>query len=376
MVDSGKKILIVVSGMSPAVLTETVWALATGKPSVVPDEIVVLTTLTGRRAIEQQIIGGDDPAWPRMCDALKKKRVPIDGKLNFGGTNSIQIFGNGSKDLSDITTPEENTIAADFILKTIRAYSENPSTQIYASIAGGRKTMSALMLSCMSLLAREQDHVLHVLVNEPFDGAVEPRFYFPDGRKYVRRNGNPSEPIPSSAAKIDLIDLPFVKVRSLYENRFGERVPSYAELVQGAQLATASKRPHLKFDFETGRFFVGDEDVKLSETEFLALGVMVAERPQDYGFVAQRLCELHALTVKPFDSWLYRFTDGLRFTNKGEAKENLRKVLAALRKKLSGQQSLAQFVGELLPKSKCLVTYPKDRISADIQVLLQQFKKV
>ena len=38
-----RKVLIVTMGSSPAVLTETVWALAHLKEPVVPDEIVVLS---------------------------------------------------------------------------------------------------------------------------------------------------------------------------------------------------------------------------------------------------------------------------------------------------------------------------------------------
>ena len=41
---SKRTILIAGTGTSPAVLTETVWALAHQKKPVVPDEIVVLTT--------------------------------------------------------------------------------------------------------------------------------------------------------------------------------------------------------------------------------------------------------------------------------------------------------------------------------------------
>ncbi|NLC81659.1 MAG: hypothetical protein GX748_10790 [Lentisphaerae bacterium] len=38
--------------------------------------------------------------------------------------------------------------------------------------------MSALMMSCMSLLGRTEDRLLHVLVNPPFDGPMNPPFLF------------------------------------------------------------------------------------------------------------------------------------------------------------------------------------------------------
>ncbi len=39
--------LVAVSGMSPAILTETLWALGQEEPPVVPDEVVVITTSAG-----------------------------------------------------------------------------------------------------------------------------------------------------------------------------------------------------------------------------------------------------------------------------------------------------------------------------------------
>ena len=46
-----RTVLIAGMGTSPAVLTETVWALAHQKKPVVPDEIVVLTTKAGKDAL-------------------------------------------------------------------------------------------------------------------------------------------------------------------------------------------------------------------------------------------------------------------------------------------------------------------------------------
>lgn len=44
--------------MSPAVLTETAWALAHQTESVVPDEIVVLATKSGKDALRSSIMSG------------------------------------------------------------------------------------------------------------------------------------------------------------------------------------------------------------------------------------------------------------------------------------------------------------------------------
>ena len=51
-------ILIAGMGTSPAVLTETVWALAHQKKPIVPDEIVVLTTKSGKDALRTAVTAG------------------------------------------------------------------------------------------------------------------------------------------------------------------------------------------------------------------------------------------------------------------------------------------------------------------------------
>ena len=46
-------VLIALLGMSPAVLTETVWALAHERPRILPSNIVALTTRPGRDKLKE-----------------------------------------------------------------------------------------------------------------------------------------------------------------------------------------------------------------------------------------------------------------------------------------------------------------------------------
>ena len=56
-----RTVLLATVGTSPAVLTETVWALAHPAKKtderVVPDEVVALTTLRGKHEIEAMLLG-------------------------------------------------------------------------------------------------------------------------------------------------------------------------------------------------------------------------------------------------------------------------------------------------------------------------------
>ena len=140
-----RTILIAGMGTSPAVLTETVWALCHQKKPMVPDEIVVLVTKSGKERLCTELLSGEKSVWEQMLAALKKEKIKSDGKLVFGET-SIRVIpderGNG---VWDLRSGEDNLRAADFMLRQIRQYTESSDTVVLASIAGGRKTMSALL---------------------------------------------------------------------------------------------------------------------------------------------------------------------------------------------------------------------------------------
>jgi len=259
-----ENVLLALVGMSPAVLTETVWALVVDK-NVIPDKIVVLTTTEGQAKIEKELLNSG--VWKNMEKALGKK-------LKFGKA-SIKVFP--SKDegdyLSDINTLEENEAAADCIMENIRFWSDKPETTIWASLAGGRKTMSALMMSCMSLLGRGDDKVLHVLVKSPYDGPLDPPFFFPEkDKEHITRDG---KTIKSSKAKINLIEVPFVKMKGWYSDKYKnekKNMPTYKELVEMVQ---ESVFPKIVIDYENASLIVNGDKIYLKVPEFAVLALKV-----------------------------------------------------------------------------------------------------
>jgi CRISPR-associated protein (TIGR02584 family) len=211
-ISAPRKILIAAVGNSPSILTETVWALANQEQPWIPEQVVMVTTRTGKEISERILLrqGG----WDLLCKALSSRT----DQLAFGSQDSIRVIGDGRKDFDDIRTPEESAVTADFLLGVLRQYTEQPETEIVASIAGGRKTMSALMLACMSLLGRTQDRVCHVLVHDRFI-AGHPDFLFPRNVKELKASG------------LQLCDIPFVRVRGWYEKEYSGIPPSYMTLV-------------------------------------------------------------------------------------------------------------------------------------------------
>ena len=81
--EANRIILVAGMGMSPAVLTETVWALAHQRKPVVPDEVVVITTIKGKSDLKSALLSGKTSVWEQLKSALRKEKVAIDGKLVF-----------------------------------------------------------------------------------------------------------------------------------------------------------------------------------------------------------------------------------------------------------------------------------------------------
>ncbi len=363
-------ILVAVLGTSPAVLTETVWALAHLEKPVIPDEVVVLTTLDGEAALKAQLFGAGN-GWQRLLKALAKEGLDIGGRLLFGETQqSVRLLSDPQRksNLADIATSADNAQMADDLIDTLRGYTEDASTQVYASIAGGRKTMGALMLSCMSLLGREYDHVLHVLVNTPFDGGVNPVFLFPEkGCKYTPRGGGRA--LSAKDAKISLIDIPFVKMRGWYQDKFKTLPPRYSDLVRAAQSAgpeATVQKPMLEFEFAHGIFRADNAVIRLSATEFVALSIDLLHNP---GNLLTALSSAHSAASRDRRyGWFQDFGDNSRFSTGDifKVKEDLTKVRHQLRDKFLKVPCLAPFVQELVPRGAGHGSWPTARISADI----------
>jgi hypothetical protein len=75
MKSANRTILIAGMGTSPAVLTETVWALAHQEQPVVPDEIVVITTKSGKEALRAEVVSGAPSVWERIKGTTSFVRV-------------------------------------------------------------------------------------------------------------------------------------------------------------------------------------------------------------------------------------------------------------------------------------------------------------
>ena len=230
-------ILLAVTGMSPGVLTETVWALAKESPPSIPDRVVVITTPRGKELLDRElrtpVAPGGDSLWQLLRreilgPACEQPGSPLNLTVNVISAPNPRT--GCSEPLEDFRNAAENAAMADFLLAEVRALVEIPGARLIASIAGGRKTLGALLYACMSLLGRETDRLTHVLVTEPYDSpGLNPRFFFPtQPEQRLEVNGTS---VVAANARIDLGDIPFVPLRNLFERDLITKPCSFTELV-------------------------------------------------------------------------------------------------------------------------------------------------
>lgn len=292
-------VLLAVTGMSPAVLTETVWALAHPRQRqaiVIPDRVIVLTTTQGAEQIRNQLLQpaqGGTSIWGSLLSSLQRDGLSVEGRLRFGDSDShIRIFsrydGSTPIPLKEVATEQDNEAVGDSILAAIWGEVEKPDTQIIASIAGGFKTMSALLMSCMSLIGRPEHRITHVLVDAPFDDPkLHPRFYFPSQPQVRLFQGD----IPFSAdkARVVLMDVPFVALRRLFAKYLVKKPRSYRELVAHCKDSQAvSPGSHIRkvvVMCKTFQIKVNDgQPVKLPPTLFMVTRFFAEARRENLQF--------------------------------------------------------------------------------------------
>lgn len=228
---STKKILLCVTGLSPQVVTETLFALCVDKQQAwIPDEIWLITTKRGADNAKLMLLS-DQPGWfHRLC---KDWGLP---PIAFDASHICILQDHSGNPLEDIRDDKDNQRAADGIADLVRRLSEDPSTEIHASIAGGRKTMGFFMGYAMSLWGRPQDKLSHVLVSSPFES--RPEFFYPTPKPHIipaRAHGQ--DPLDASTAKVWLGDIPFVRLRGLLPASITQQNSGFAQAVAAANQA-------------------------------------------------------------------------------------------------------------------------------------------
>lgn len=264
-----RRILLAVTGLTPQVVTETLYALACrNEPRWVPHEVHLITTAVGADNARLNLLRPE--GWfHRLCTDYQLP--PIE----FPADNIHILRDADGQPLEDIRTQAHNTQAADFMTERVRLLTENPNSQLHVSIAGGRKTMGYYLGYALSLYGRPQDRLSHVLVSDPYETKRE--FYYPTPYEQPIhcRRGDKEITKDARDAVVDLADIPFVHLREGLPERLRTGQAVFSQVVATANRGL--KPPRLVLEMATQRVLADDEEIELGQVEFLVL-LWLAER--------------------------------------------------------------------------------------------------
>ncbi len=224
-----RRVLLLVTGLSPQIVTETLYALAVRRePPFVPTEVQLVTTARGREHALLDLLS-EAPGWFHAF----LREYGLDGVRFEPGHIHVPVGADGEP-LEDIRTPEDNARVADVITERVRALTEDPATALHVSIAGGRKTMGFYAGYALSLYGRPQDRLSHVLVSQPYEG--HPEFFYPTRRPHVIHTMDAErKPLDTSRAEVTLAEIPFVRLRHGLDERLLQGEARFSEAVETAQ---------------------------------------------------------------------------------------------------------------------------------------------
>ncbi len=223
-----RNILFLVTGMTPQIITETIWALACDENSSetwLPDEVHVLSTQDGLNQIRKRLF--EDGVFEQF-----KRDYPILEKINFDPTTHLHVITDqNGKPLMDLKTPEDNERSADIICEKIKGFTNMDDTSVHVSIAGGRKTMGFYAGYALSLYGRAQDSLSHVLVQAEFEKAVN--FFYPTPEERLVSDRDSKVVGDARDAQVWLAKIPFVRMRdAILPKHQLRKEDSFSEVVQ------------------------------------------------------------------------------------------------------------------------------------------------
>ncbi|AAU38245.1 CRISPR-associated ring nuclease Csm6 [[Mannheimia] succiniciproducens] len=273
-----KRILLSVTGMSPAVVTETLYALVTEK-NFIPTEIQVITTIQGKNKLLSALLGIEGGRKERK-GALAEFIEDYGSQYGFSAIHfdesCIHIIEDTSGEkLPDIRTPQENEFAADNIVKLVGSLCQGEESQLHVSIAGGRKTMGFFMGYALSLYGRKQDSLSHVLVDEQFE--TLPNFYYRKPYSHIIINRDGVE-LDASKANVMLAEIPWVRLGLGVPEGLKHQAISYSESVKNAQALLSQQSITFLAPLEDRLVKFGSKVIKLAPRGYaLLLGLVVAK---------------------------------------------------------------------------------------------------
>lgn len=211
--------LLIATGQSPQVITETIFELHRAEDRQ-PASVHVITTEVGRAYGRALLLGEEcidptrgteieeaDARWPVFCEEVLDRNPEQNWvDLTF---HIPKVDGRG---LDDIRQKGDDTRFADLCYRLVEKLTREDALPLIGSIAGGRKTMSAHLMTAFSVYARPDDRLTHILLTDP-SLEQDPTFFYPEVGS------------PGYSRLLDLVDVEFPRLRTLIEADLIEALP-------------------------------------------------------------------------------------------------------------------------------------------------------
>ncbi len=263
-----RRILVAVTGLSPQIVTETLYALAVQqKPAFVPTEIHLVTTQEGANRARLSLLSESPGGFHGLC---KDYDLPA---IAFPEKNIHVLNDEHGHSLDDIRTPEDNRIAADLITSLVRELTSDPDSALHVSIAGGRKTMGFFLGYALTLFGRPQDRLSHVLVSAPFESSYQ--FFYPTPYTKVIEVGV-NQLADTATAHVTLAEIPYVSLRHGLPEALLNGNATYNEAVEAVQRALGPAS--LLVDLKQQRLTASDTMFHVAPAQLALMAVFVRRR--------------------------------------------------------------------------------------------------
>jgi len=200
--------LLAICGLSPKVITETVYALHQQGRKI--DAVEVITTSEGKAACIARLFGSNDGYYCQYLEDYGIDRASID----FSPDNVYAVKDAQGVEIFDIDTERENELFLAACMEKTFELTKEPDAVVYFLISGGTKTMSACLSLAAQCYARPHDRIFHVLVTPEFDACRA--FYYPPftpQKIEVRRRDGKFAVMDTRDAEISLVAMPFFSLR-------------------------------------------------------------------------------------------------------------------------------------------------------------------
>lgn len=248
------EILVIGLGTTPQVFTECLYYYSHSyyKDVRTFSQIKVYTTSEGRKKLLSAL---DEGHLMQMQSDLGGIEFPFDPERD------IVVYADASgAEIDDMRTSSAMSDSMFRLYEDFRKFTSDEQTRITATVAGGRKSMSAAMALAFQLYAREQDELFHILV--------------PDTRMSVKNWYYPSDPADPEQL-MEVTQIPVIKV-GRYLNVDLNRDP--VELQRLLQLNLKERAPLKKLIVQKNKFSDGENSLTLPPRSAVLIRTLLRRR--------------------------------------------------------------------------------------------------